>query len=231
MAREADYICPMLYPSAFQVGIPGYPNPVLHAYPTVYLSLRRAEKRTALPPVHFRPWLQAFRDFAFGGKPFDARKILEQIAAARAFGSDGWMFWNPHHLHTTARLPGKEPSPANRALSADIAESPGNRVERTHTAAKTAPPQPPFSRHIPRPKPRARNRQFRGKGTLVHDPYPGKSWRSPVSDREGHTWSSGKNEGESLEDPQNLGKAPAGGADGAGKEMALPRGFEPLLPT
>ena len=39
-------------------------------------------QRTNLPPVHFRPWLQAFRDYAFGGHPFDADEIRAQIDAA-----------------------------------------------------------------------------------------------------------------------------------------------------
>ena len=107
LAQEVDYICPMLYPSGFQFGIPGYPNPVLHAYQTVYLSLQRAEQRTGLPPVRFRPWLQAFRDYAFGGRPFGAGGISEQVAAARAFGSDGWMLWNPRNIYTAAELPRK----------------------------------------------------------------------------------------------------------------------------
>ena len=104
MAQQVDYISPMLYPSGFQYGIPGYPNPVLHPHQIVYLSLRKAEERTGLPAVRFRPWLQAFRDYAFGGKPFDGEEIAAQIDAAQTFGSDGWMLWNPRNVYTTAGL-------------------------------------------------------------------------------------------------------------------------------
>ena len=107
MAQQVDYISPMLYPSGFQYGIPGYPNPVLHPHQIVYLSLRKAEERTGLPTVRFRPWLQAFRDYAFGGKPFGGEEIAAQIDAAQAFGSDGWMLWNPRNVYTRAGLPSK----------------------------------------------------------------------------------------------------------------------------
>lgn len=107
MAQQVDYISPMLYPSGFQYGIPGYPNPVLHPHQIVYRSLRKAEERTGLPAVRFRPWLQAFRDYAFGGKPFGGEEIAAQIDAAQTFGSDGWMLWNPRNVYTTAGLPPK----------------------------------------------------------------------------------------------------------------------------
>ena len=75
LAQDVDYISPMLYPSTFQYDIPGYPNPILHPHQIVYLSLRKAEERTGLPPVRFRPWLQAFRDYAFAGAPSGARRL------------------------------------------------------------------------------------------------------------------------------------------------------------
>ncbi|MGC9217639.1 putative glycoside hydrolase [Acidithiobacillus sp.] len=107
LAQEVDYISPMLYPSTFQYGIPGYRNPVLHPHQIVYLSLRKAEERTGLPPVRFRPWLQAFRDYAFGGRPFGGKEIAAQIDAAQTFGSDGWMLWNPRNAYSVAGLPPK----------------------------------------------------------------------------------------------------------------------------
>ena len=104
LAGIVDYISPMLYPSSFQFGIPGYRNPVDHSYEIVHLSLEQARRRTGLPPVHFRPWLQAFRDYAFGGRPFTAGEIRSQINAAEAFGTDGWMLWNPNNRYSAADL-------------------------------------------------------------------------------------------------------------------------------
>lgn len=99
-----DYISPMLYPSGFQFGIPGYPNPVRHPYEIVYRSLERAQQRTTISTVRFRPWLQAFRDYAFDRRPFGAQEIREQITAAEKFGSDGWMLWNPRNVYTESGL-------------------------------------------------------------------------------------------------------------------------------
>lgn len=97
---RVDYICPMLYPSGFQFGIPGYRNPVSHPHEIVALSLARARQRTGLPPVRFRPWLQAFRDYAFDRRYFGGAEIRTQIDAADKFGSDGWMLWNPRNVYT-----------------------------------------------------------------------------------------------------------------------------------
>ena len=99
-----DYMSPMLYPSGFQYGIPGYRVPVAHPYEIVYLSLKKMQERTKLPPNRFRPWLQAFRDYAFDRRPFSATEIREQINAAEKFGSHGWMLWNPRNVYSSIGL-------------------------------------------------------------------------------------------------------------------------------
>jgi hypothetical protein len=96
-----DYMSPMLYPSGFQYGIPGYKVPVAHPYEIVYLSLKRMQERTKLPQNRFRPWLQAFRDYAFDRRPFTVKEIREQINAAEKFGSHGWMLWNPRNIYSS----------------------------------------------------------------------------------------------------------------------------------
>jgi hypothetical protein len=65
LVTPVDYLSPMLYPSGYQYGIPGYRNPVTNPHEIVYLSLKKAQERTNLPTIRFRPWLQAFRDYAF----------------------------------------------------------------------------------------------------------------------------------------------------------------------
>jgi hypothetical protein len=113
IAPIVDYTSPMLYPSGFQFGIPGYRQPLDHPDRIVRLSLERAVKRTGLPSLHFRPWLQAFRDYAFGGRACTAGMIRQQIAAAEAAGSDGWMVWNPQNRYPAEafRPQGKRPVP------------------------------------------------------------------------------------------------------------------------
>jgi hypothetical protein len=100
LAGHVDYLSPMLYPSSFQFGIPGYRNPVAHPSEIVALSLARAAERTRLPAVRFRPWLQAFPDYAFDRRPFRAAEIRAQIGAAERFGANGWMLWNPRNVYS-----------------------------------------------------------------------------------------------------------------------------------
>lgn len=94
-----DYISLMLYPSGFQFGIPGYRNSVAYPYQIIALSLKRAQERTNISSVRFRPWLQAFKDYAFDRRYFNGPEIRNQIAAAEEFGSNGWMLWNPRNVY------------------------------------------------------------------------------------------------------------------------------------
>jgi hypothetical protein len=99
-----DYLSPMLYPSGFQFGIPGYQNPVAHVYEIVRRSLDRVRERTDVSPRRLRPWLQAFKDYAFDRREFNAYEIREQIRAAEDFGTDGWMLWNPRNVYSDRGL-------------------------------------------------------------------------------------------------------------------------------
>jgi len=116
---SVDYICLMLYPSGFHLGIPKYRNPVANSNRIIYLSLKKAQDRSGLPPVRFRPWLQAFRDYAFDRRFFNADEIKDQIEASDEFGSNGWMLWNPRNAYkpdglakeTSNKVNEKEPAP------------------------------------------------------------------------------------------------------------------------
>ena len=97
--NSVDVVSPMLYPSGYHLGLPNYRNPVQHPYKIVYLTLKRGQERTGVSPVRFRPWLQAFRDYAFHGGDFGEERLQQQIQAAEKFGSSGWMFWNPRNIY------------------------------------------------------------------------------------------------------------------------------------
>jgi hypothetical protein len=99
LAPLVDYVSPMLYPSSFQFGIPGYRQPVAHPYEIVRRSLERARARTGSSPLRWRPWLQAFRDYAFDRRAFDGAAIRAQIRAAEEFGASGWMLWSPANVY------------------------------------------------------------------------------------------------------------------------------------
>lgn len=104
LAEHVDYLSPMLYPSGFPHGVPGYKNPVEHSYEVIAHSLEKAGELTGLPSVRFRPWLQAFRDYAFDRRSFTANEIHAQINASDASGSHGWMLWNAASRFSLAGL-------------------------------------------------------------------------------------------------------------------------------
>ncbi len=105
LTASLDYLSPMLYPSGFTWGLPGQADPMLDPGRIVSRSLAEAKRRTGLPGVRFRPWLQAFQDYAFDKREFGADEIGAQIRAAEAQDSDGWMLWNPRNRYEAAALP------------------------------------------------------------------------------------------------------------------------------
>ncbi|AJG19739.1 putative glycoside hydrolase [Cupriavidus basilensis] len=105
LGAALDYISPMLYPSGFTWGLPGCNKPVEHPGEIVARSLAEAKRRTGLPGVRFRPWLQAFRDYAFDHREFDADEIRAQTQAADSADTDGWMLWNPRNQYDSTQLP------------------------------------------------------------------------------------------------------------------------------
>ncbi|HEY7303796.1 MAG TPA: putative glycoside hydrolase [Bryobacteraceae bacterium] len=99
-----DYISPMLYPSSFQFGIPGLKNPLNDPYRIVFASLERAKQRTGFSATTFRPWLQAFDDYAFDRRKFGKLQLEQQIKAAQDAGADGWLLWDPRNRYSTEAL-------------------------------------------------------------------------------------------------------------------------------
>lgn len=104
LVPNVDYICLMLYPSGFQFGIPGHRNPVADSYEIIYKSLKKSQERTNISTLRFRPWLQAFRDYAFDRRFFTGTEIRSQIKASEDFGANGWMLWNPRNVYTAEGL-------------------------------------------------------------------------------------------------------------------------------
>jgi len=99
IVKIVDYLSPMVYPSGYKYGIPGCQEPISHPYEIVHDTLENARRRANVSPKRFRPWLQAFRDYAFDHRAFGPSQVAEQIRAAEEFGTDGWMLWNPRNRY------------------------------------------------------------------------------------------------------------------------------------
>jgi hypothetical protein len=104
LAPHLDYLCPMVYPSGYHVGIPGTRNPVANPYRVVYESVRLTRQRAAATNLRVRPWLQDFRDYAFDRRIFGVAEVRAQIRAAQEAGGVGWMLWNPKNDYTGSAL-------------------------------------------------------------------------------------------------------------------------------
>ncbi len=99
-----DYICPMVYPSGYHLGIPGVRNPVSNPYEIVKESVRLTRQRSQNPAAHVRPWLQDFKDYAFDKRIFGPGEVRAQIRGSDDGGGVGWMLWNPRNDYTAAAL-------------------------------------------------------------------------------------------------------------------------------
>ena len=93
LAKYADYLAPMLYPSGFAEGSAGYKNPTAYPYEIIYKSVENIYDR--IDPKRVRPWLQAFKDYAFDRRFYRRDQIQAQIKACKDVNTSGWMFWNP----------------------------------------------------------------------------------------------------------------------------------------
>jgi hypothetical protein len=104
MSVSLDYICPMVYPSGYHLGIPGVRNPVQNPYEIVKESVRLTRQRSQNPAAQVRPWLQDFKDYAFDKRIFGIGEVKAQIRGADDGGAAGWMLWNPKNDYTGAAL-------------------------------------------------------------------------------------------------------------------------------
>jgi hypothetical protein len=106
LAPCLDYLCLMVYPSGFHLGIPGYRNPVENPYEVVYLTMEKAKKRLGGNPEKLRPWLQNFKDYAFDRRIFAESQIQSQITACEKADTSGWLLWDPtnRYAHTLSAL-------------------------------------------------------------------------------------------------------------------------------
>ncbi len=93
LAKHADYIAPMLYPSGFVSGSFGVKYPADYPYITIYRSIKNIEGK--LDPKRVRPWLQSFKDYAHSKRHYKKFEIREQIRAADDVKTSGWMMWSP----------------------------------------------------------------------------------------------------------------------------------------
>ena len=103
MTEQVDYVSPMIYPSHYNNGEYGIPNPNKEPYRTVYIALQGAKKR--IPVEKLRPWLQ---DFSMKGVKYGPAEIQAQIQACYDCGVKTWLLWNAACRYTKGGLKSKK---------------------------------------------------------------------------------------------------------------------------
>jgi len=100
MAPYLDILCPMLYPSTFGSGIPGYKLAIAYPYEVVYESAQRAVNRVRPFNCAVRPWIQDFPDYRFDKRVYGKAEIQAQIKGCFDAGCTGFMVWDHRVKYT-----------------------------------------------------------------------------------------------------------------------------------
>ena len=100
MARQVDYIAPMVYPSHWTRGEYGVADPNGEPYEIVRRSLADFRRDTDGTGARVVPWLQ---DFSLG-RTYGPTEVRAQIDAAAAVGMSEFILWDPGVTYTAAAL-------------------------------------------------------------------------------------------------------------------------------
>jgi hypothetical protein len=100
MARQVDYISPMVYPSHWGPGEYDVANPNAEPYAIVQKSLMAFRHDVDGTGARLVPWLQ---DFSLG-ITYGPNEVRAQIAAARRDGIQEFLLWNPEVTYTASAL-------------------------------------------------------------------------------------------------------------------------------
>ncbi len=133
MAKNLDFICPMIYPSHWGSGEYSVSKPNAQPYDIIKRSLQDFNRMalTTNPNVAITPWIQAFSYTAPDYTPYH---VKEQIRAAKDVGINSWYLWHSGSKYATIAEPGLEPRDASGNTPGTTVYSinrPGNNSEGT----------------------------------------------------------------------------------------------------
>ena len=100
MARDLDYVSPMVYPSEWNNGEYDVPDPNEQPYLIVKRSLLDFKRDVAGSGARLVPWLQ---DFSLG-VTYGPKQVKQQIAAAHADGVNEFLLWNAGAVYDAGGL-------------------------------------------------------------------------------------------------------------------------------
>ena len=111
MAREVDYIAPLIYPSHWNSGEYDVPDPNRQPYLIVKRSLADFKAAVTGTGARLVPWLQ---DFSLG-VTYGPAEVRAQIDAARSDGVHEFLLWDAAVTYTAAGLGTDAPFPSSGA--------------------------------------------------------------------------------------------------------------------
>jgi hypothetical protein len=97
IARNVDYVAPMLYPSHWGLGTFGLPDPESAPRATIQDSLKMFNEQVKGSGARVVPWLQDFSMRVHYGP----KEVCAQIAGARAEGIEEFLMWDANVTYTT----------------------------------------------------------------------------------------------------------------------------------
>ena len=97
---DADYVCPMMYPSHYPPGHLGLKNPADFPGQVLEHGLSLGTPVFVGKRAELRPWIQAFNL----GAVYDGTKIRTEIDEVEKYTPAGWMMWNASNRYTAAGL-------------------------------------------------------------------------------------------------------------------------------
>ena len=100
MARDLDYVSPMVYPSEWNDGEYDVADPNEQPYLIVQRSLLDFKRDVAGSGARLVPWLQ---DFSLG-VTYGPKQVKQQIAAAHADGVNEFLLWNAGAVYDAGGL-------------------------------------------------------------------------------------------------------------------------------
>jgi hypothetical protein len=105
MGPQADYICPMPYPSLWWPGYLGLDNPTAHPYEVILGTLQNGDALFKGQYARVRPWLQDHTDPWQGGRvvKYGPPEVRAQIKAVDDYGNAaGWMLYDSANAYIGA---------------------------------------------------------------------------------------------------------------------------------
>lgn len=104
ISRDADVICPMIYPSHYSTG--WFDSKVPDAAPYVTINGAMVDTHKKLEPLGdikpiIRPWIQDFTaTWVIGHIPYGKKEVELQIKALKDNGVNEYLLWNSSNIYT-----------------------------------------------------------------------------------------------------------------------------------